>query len=172
MATVTTPATGGGTETWSDVTGYTHVDGAGVTVKQRPLTAAETAWLPSAAIDQAHQQTLVGVFQNLRTLIGSVDLITTQTENDVTHADVRQGQIEDWSTATTALAATIRGIATPTVAQIKEQLAVACERDVRIAQELDDFYQWRALVDQLLELLAQCVAGLTRLATRTADGAP
>lgn len=116
------------------------------------------------------QAKLRDYFQEIRTLIGSVDLIQTQAEEDVTHADVRQGQIEDWSASTTALAATIRGITNPTIAQIREQLAVACERDVRIVQELSDFYQWCSLIDQLLELLALCVAGLARRETQTTNG--
>ena len=167
MASVTMPATGGGTETWSTDTGYSRVDGDGALVASRPLTAAEAAWVPRAAVDQAAQQSLLAVFQDLRTLIGSVDLIRAQAEDDVDMAETRQGQIEDWQATVTNRAAAIRAAANPTAAQVKEELALACERDVAIAGQLDNIYGWRALVDQLLELLAMCVAGLARLATRT-----
>lgn len=121
--------------------------------------AIVASWRAQAALQDA--------FQSVRTLIGSVDLITATAEEDITDADTKQGQIEAWQATVTARAAAIRGIPTPTVAQIKEELALACERDVRIAQELDGFYQWRSIVDQLLELLAQCVAGLARYVTKT-----
>ena len=126
--------------------------------------AAADSWLATAKLND--------LFTQLRTLIGSVELITTQAEADITMAETRQGDIQDWQTATTAHAGVIRSVPSPTVAQIKEELAVACERDVTIAGQLDNIYGWRSLVDQLLELLAQCVAGLARLITRTTNGAP
>lgn len=146
---------------WLDSTDRLYHDASSGTDHPRPLATQEATQLDGALL-------LSTVFQRIQTLIGSVDLIMSTAEEDVADSDTRQTQIDAWSTTVTARAAAIRGTAAPTVAQIREELALACERDVRIAQEIDGFYSWRSVVDQLLELLAQCVAGLARLATRTA----
>ena len=114
--------------------------------------------------------TLGEIYSDIRVLVGSVELITARTLEDIEDAQNRQIQIGQWEDSTTALAATIRGIPSPTVAQIKEQLALACERDVRVAQEFVTWFAWRQTVDELLGLLARCLGGLTRLVTEEVDG--
>ena len=153
---------GGAVQAW-DVDTTTYHDYTGGGDATRPFNAAERARFAA----QIAQRQLDALFETLRTLIGSVDLIRAQAEDDVDMAETRQGQIEDWQATVTNRAAAIRAAANPTAAQVKEELALACERDVAIAGQLDNIYGWRALVDQLLELLAMCVAGLARLATRT-----
>lgn len=153
----------GSGESWDSTDGYRAWGPGNVTTAQRPLTEEETARFAEVEAQPA----LDVLFTQLQTLIDSVAMISTTAANDSNDAFTRRGQIETWTTAAATHAATIRGIASPTIAQIREELAVACERDVVIAGEIDNFYHWRALVDGLLMLLSQCVAGLARLVTKT-----
>lgn len=78
-------------------------------------------------------------------------------------ADNARTTVLDRASAATTRAATIRGIANPTTAQIKEELAQACERDAQLASAVAEVLAWRSDLDHMVAVLATDLGWLAKL---------